>query len=108
MLELITVLTILCTKGVFVASKFSAGPHTPAVVTEDTPSWVVHNLQGTPVAFAHNAFDVARLLVTLENEGPEALFLEPGEVLDPGPTDAVLREWELEESKDRLHWMGFL
>jgi hypothetical protein len=108
MLELTAVLTVLCTRGVFLASKFSAGPNTPAVTTEDTPSWVVLNLQGSPVAFTHNAFDAARLLVALENEGPEALFLEPGEVLDAGPTDAVQREWELEESRERLQLMGYL
>lgn len=108
MLELITVLITLCTKGVFCGSRYSAGPNTPAVVRGDTPGWVELDLQGGPVGYAHDAFQAARFLVALENEGPVALFLEPGEVIDAGPTDAEMEEWRREDVRQDMELRGWL
>jgi len=70
----------------------SVGRYTPAVRTSATPAFVVLNLQGAPLAFAHDAFEAA--LDALRLDGAEDLDREIREecveVPRRRPTDGYL------------------
>lgn len=62
----------LLADGVVLLATVSVGRYTPAVRTVETPAFVVLNLQGAPLAYAHDPFEAACLVVRLDADTADA------------------------------------
>jgi len=102
------VLVQLVTRGSYLGERFSAGRYTPAVVTPETPTWCVLDLQGGPVVLAHDPFEAARWLVRLEEEGIDPTIYEPEDLPVVLPSDADVERWRKEDAQRDLQLMFLL